>query len=606
MSFRWFLDKIPIFNKTYFHYYKVFHEYIGHRILLLGSLSFVITLTEGLGIAVFFSYIQQLAGGNNSEPTAIIEKLYWFLGRVGIPQSSNIVVLTVIFLFVIRGVLILAFNAYQYSIYMLLTKEMTNRLVGAVTTMSYREYLTRNAGYFSHLITKEIGRCVTAYYQISAILPKAISIFTYLFLSFRINPIFTFLSIGFGVFISIIFRTVTSHTKAHSMELSRVEGSQANLAIQMLTGFKYLYSTNRLSVLRGRLAQSTNTISKIGADIGKLSAIIPASSEPLIVAFIASSIYLQVNYLGGTISGLFIAVMFLYRVMKEASVMQSSWQTFNSYVGAVDQIVDAIHVLEKSKETNGTQEVQNISHEIRVDNVSFKYAEKEVLKNISLIIPAKKMVAFVGESGSGKSTLVDLITGLLRPTSGSVVLDGIPYGDLDLRSLGRKVGYVTQEPVLFDDSVANNVSLWEFASSPQVGEKIRLALQNASCLSFVDEMPEGIRTSVGDRGIKLSGGQKQRLCIARELYKQPQLLILDEATSALDSETERVIQQSIDQLRGKATIIVIAHRLSTIINCDLVCVLKEGKIIEMGGFQELLNQRGSELRRLCELQGISI
>src|SRR5262249_13836188 len=173
--------------------------------------------------------------------------------------------------------------------------------------------------------------------------------------------------------------------------------------------------------------------------------------------------------------------------------------------------------------------------------------------------------------------------------------------DIDLETLRRRIGYVPQDAMLFDDTVANNISLW----SPATEAAIRDAAARAKCLEFIDAMPAGLATPVGDRGIKLSGGQRQRLAIARELFKQPDILVLDEATSALDSESERAIQQSIDAIKGQMTILIIAHRLSTVRNSDLVCVLNAGRIVEQGSYTELVNRPDSRFRRMVDLQQLT-
>jgi subfamily B ATP-binding cassette protein MsbA len=207
----------------------------------------------------------------------------------------------------------------------------------------------------------------------------------------------------------------------------------------------------------------------------------------------------------------------------------------------------------------------------------------------------------VGESGSGKSTLVDLLTATLKPTSGRVTADGRSLADVDVESLRRRIGFVSQESVTFDDTVANNITLWQGGDPAAV----RLAAERAHCAEFIERMPGGYDAVIGDRGVKLSGGQRQRLAIARELYKQPEILILDEATSALDSESEQAIQASIDGLKGQMTIIIVAHRLSTIRRADRIFVLEAGRLVEQGAYQELLSRPGSRFRRMCELQQLT-
>ena len=226
-----------------------------------------------------------------------------------------------------------------------------------------------------------------------------------------------------------------------------------------------------------------------------------------------------------------------------------------------------------------------------------------MLEDVSLRIPHKTVVGIVGESGAGKSTFIDLVTGMLKPTDGQVLIDGVDLQELDLRAWRRRIGYVTQEGVLFDDTVGGNISMWSSGTDQDaVTPAIRQAARSARCDDFIDTHPQAYDAVIGDRGVNLSGGQRQRLAIARELFKRPDLLILDEATSALDSELERGIHTSIESLRGQATVIIIAHRLSTVKHCDRIFVLEEGRVAEQGSFSELLATEGSRFARMCALQ----
>ncbi|MEX1014857.1 MAG: ATP-binding cassette domain-containing protein, partial [Candidatus Paceibacterota bacterium] len=229
-----------------------------------------------------------------------------------------------------------------------------------------------------------------------------------------------------------------------------------------------------------------------------------------------------------------------------------------------------------------------------------------VLKNVNLTIPVNNMIAFVGESGAGKSTLIDMLTLLLRPQKGEIYIDGVNSIDVNLETWRSQIGYVSQETVVFDDTMANNICLWkgDYKKDPNVRNRVHEAAKRAYAHEFISELSEEYETIVGDRGVRLSGGQRQRLFIARELYKDPNLLILDEATSSLDTESEQFIQKSTDALKGSMTVVIIAHRLSTIKNSDLIYVIEKGKIIESGSYDDLTLNRKTRFSEMVQIQSL--
>ena len=228
-------------------------------------------------------------------------------------------------------------------------------------------------------------------------------------------------------------------------------------------------------------------------------------------------------------------------------------------------------------------------NKIELSNLSFSYNDEKIIDSVSLEILKNQTVAIIGESGSGKTTLVNLISGLLRSDSGNISIDGTYLIDIDKNTFHKKIGYITQEPVIFNDSVFNNVTFWD-DKNEQNTKRFFAALKKASLFETVTNMKLKEDELLGNNGINLSGGQKQRISIARELYKDVEILIMDEATSALDTETEKRIQENIEALKGKYTIIVIAHRISTIKNVDRVVLLDKGKIIETGTFSQIIKK----------------
>lgn len=280
-----------------------------------------------------------------------------------------------------------------------------------------------------------------------------------------------------------------------------------------------------------------------------------------------------------------------------------STASFNIQKGAasIERIEKLIQTNEEITDAPNAKTLDSFEHSIEFRNVSFSYEDKVVLKNINLTIPKGKTVALVGSSGAGKSTLADLVPRFIEATEGEVLIDGVSIKDYSIHSIRSKMGIVTQEAILFNDTIANNIALG-VEDAPH--EAVVQAATIANAHSFILQKEQGYQTSVGERGSKLSGGERQRITIARAVMKNPPILILDEATSSLDTESERLVQEAINHLMSNRTTLVIAHRLSTVRHADEIIVLQKGEITERGTHDQLL-ARGGLYKRLIDMQEVS-
>jgi len=297
----------------------------------------------------------------------------------------------------------------------------------------------------------------------------------------------------------------------------------------------------------------------------------------------------------GTFFSFLTALLMLYAPIKSLSNINNSVQ---EGLAAASRVFDILDLTPTIRNRPDAITLPTISRELVFDKVSFAYEDRPVLQNVSLEVRRGEMVALVGPSGAGKTTLVNLVPRFYEVTSGSISIDGHDLRDVTIESLRAQIGMVTQQTILFNNTVRHNIAYGRFDSTET--EIIRAA-QAANAWDFIQALPQGLDTLIGEQGIMLSGGERQRLAIARALLKDPPILILDEATSALDSEAERAVQQALDNLIQCRTTLVIAHRLSTIRQADRIVVLNDGQVVEVGRHEELLERNGL-YRKLYNLQ----
>ncbi len=297
--------------------------------------------------------------------------------------------------------------------------------------------------------------------------------------------------------------------------------------------------------------------------------------------------------------GQFIAYIAIFsQVMRPAKALTDSFSGIHSGIAAGERVLELIDTKPELVNKPGAEAINGFSQALTFENVSFNYGGKEVLKDINLTIPKGKTVALVGPSGGGKSTLMDLIPRFHDPKCGSIKIDSRDYKDLTVESIRAQMGTVNQESLLFNDTIFNNIA---FAKPEATEEEVVTAAKIANAHDFILNTEQGYQTFVGDRGNRLSGGQKQRVCIARAVLANPPIMLLDEATSALDTESEKLVQEALNNLMKNRTSIVIAHRLSTIQHADIIAVLDNGQVVEIGSHTELIARNGL-YRRLVDMQ----
>ena len=326
-------------------------------------------------------------------------------------------------------------------------------------------------------------------------------------------------------------------------------------------------------------------------------------SETLAVAMISCIVlyggYLILNNRSDLTGAQFIAYIGIFsQLMRPAKSISDSFSNIHSGIAAGERVLALIDEKPAIIDAPDAKPIGEFKQAIEFKNVSFAYGEKKVLQNINLTVPIGKTIALVGPSGGGKSTLIDLIPRFIVPQSGQVLIDGVDIETATVDSVRNLLGIVNQESILFNDSIFGNIA---FGKTDATMEQVIAAAKIANAHNFIIETENGYETNIGDRGAKLSGGQKQRICIARAVLANPPIMLLDEATSALDTESEKLVQDALNNLMKNRTSLIIAHRLSTIQNADIIMVLESGQLVQQGTHQELLSQDGL-YKRLINMQ----
>jgi subfamily B ATP-binding cassette protein MsbA len=390
----------------------------------------------------------------------------------------------------------------------------------------------------------------------------------------------------------ILISSISKRLKKQSTEGQQSLGNILSLMDETISGLRVMFAFNASKYVSAKFDKENDRYAKLLRGMTNKRDLSSPLSE-----FMGVSVVAVILWMGGNMvfhgemkaSEFFFYIISFYQILVPAKAISSSFSSIQRGLASGERIFSVIDTKTLIEDPKDPITVADFKNEISFSNVGFSYGTDEVLKNVNLVIPKGKMIALVGPSGGGKSTLADLIARFHDVTKGEIKIDGINIKNYSLESLRGLMGIVTQESILFNDTIFNNIA---FGKPDASMEEVMHAAKIANAHDFILQTENGYDTNIGDRGTKLSGGQRQRISIARAVLKNPPILILDEATSALDSESERLVQEALTNLMKNRTSIVIAHRLSTIQHADEIIVLRKGEIIERGSHHSLLENDG--------------
>lgn len=599
--------------RDFFYYIQKLHKGSDWRLYMNMATTMAISSLDGIGI-YFIVPLLGLMGvfQIDSSSVSLLSSLEAFADRQSIQLSLPLVL--AIYVLIVGGQSFLQrFQTVQnaqilQSYVRTLRLEMYRGLLWA----KWEFFLRKRKSDFNHVMVNELGRVS---YGTSLLLQMATGIlFTaiQIGLAFWLSPLLTSVVIGSGALLALFSRKFVR--KAGRIGEKTTELTQSFMAgiSDHFNGIKDIKS-NRLE--KSHLAWFDNLSRELESNVVgfmKINSLSQLTYRIASIVLIAGFVYLALEVFHTPAEQLILVVLIFSRLWPRFIGIQSNIEQLASCLPAFKAMRSLQEEADRDRELDDSGSPGEGEHWLPVEGIEcrrvcYRYDSGEpayALRDINIRIPANRMTAIVGKSGAGKSTLIDMVMGLIQPEQGEVLLDGNLLSEArQLRALRNSIGYVAQDPFLFNASIRDNLKL----VAPQAEDaELWEALKFSASESFVRKLPKGLDTVIGDRGIRLSGGERQRIVLARTILKRPSILVLDEATSALDSENERLVQEALEGLKGKMTIIVIAHRLSTIRHADQVIVMDQGEIIQQGGYQQLSQESKGKFRQLLNYQSEAV
>jgi len=536
---------------------------------------------EGLGLSALLPLVSIAVGnqGGAQEGTAasgsVVERVVTeTLAAVGLTPTIGVLLTVVTVAMVLKsGLLLWARKRIGYTVAQVAT-DLRLSLLRALLLTKWEHFIRQPVGALTNAMATEAARTSRGFMAGVTMVSVLIQTTVYAGVAFLVSWKATLIVLAAGLLLLYLMsRLIQKARRAGLRQTELLRSLLAHLA-DTLQSIKPLKAMAREKHADSILKKKTTRLNKALRKQVHTKEALKALHEPLLVVFAAVGLYAALIHWHIPLAEVMVLVFLLARVVKQLTKAQQEYQLMVSYESAYWSLQDTIHEAERACEPALGKEVPSLHDAIRLDRVSFAYAEEWVLSNSSLTFPAGLFTAIVGSSGVGKTTIVDLVMALLRPQQGEILIDDLPLSQIDVRSWRKMIGYVPQETLLLHDAVLINVTL----GAPDLTEAdAEQALRAAGAWEFVRSMPQGIHSPVGERGSMLSGGQRQRIALARALVHKPKLLILDEPTSALDPDTECAICETLGKLRGAITILAISHQPTIMKEADRAYQVQDGK-----------------------------
>jgi len=544
---------------------------------------------EGVGLSALLPFLSIAVGsragveqGGNASSSEAERLVTEILSSLGFHPSLGVLLMLIVGAMLLKsGILLFAKKRVGYAVARVST-DLRLALLRALLVVRWEYYVGQPIGGLANSMASEALRGARAYLSMATIVTLSIQVIVYTGVAFMVSWKTTLVSLLVGFFLLYALGgLVRKAQRAGERQTELLKSLLADMT-DTLQSVKPLKAMAREDLTVALLEKKTNRLNKALQKQVLSKEVLRAIQEPTLVVFAAIGLYFAMVRWQVPLATIMVLVFLFVRLLTQLGKVQREYQEAVINESAYWSLQETINEAQRECETAAGNQPPSLDRSIRFEQVSFAYGESWVLSSASLTFPAGSFTAIVGTSGAGKTTIVDLVTGLVRPREGEVWIDDLPMAEVDLKCWRRMIGYVPQETLLLHDTILANITLGD----PELSEKdAEQALRAADAWEFVQAMPEGLQSTVGERGAKLSGGQRQRIAIARALVHKPKLLILDEPTSALDPESEAGVCETVAQLRGKITILAISHQPIFMKAADLAYQLRDGKALLLEGHQ---------------------
>ena len=573
--------------------------------LAVGVLSILVAFCEGLSMTFVVTLFD---GGILEKLPSFLEPLQRWLNGITPVEKVRMVTVFLVGITLFKGIALYSFSYITTLMQIRVRNQLREKCVKQLLSVSMKYIRDQKISDLFTIITNYTKWTGTIIGDFNFLIPKIFSGFVLLFILIQLSWPLTLASLVFLFLSSLSLQWLSHESKITGEEDNKKMLKLSDELMALIQGIKEVHLFNKEKQLSQQTTKFIREHGKAGFRNAMANSLVQPVFEVTIVIMLAVILYFasvtlpsdNVDWMPTLLS--FMIILFRM-VMPISSINQTRVQMAGNFP-PVEKLFDFLDSKGKDYIPNGQKKLNVFQSTIRFENITFKYHSDKVLNDVCLTISKGEKIGIVGPSGSGKSTLVELLLRFYDPAQGAIYVDDIDIRNLDISSWRDVIGVVSQDTFIFNQTVLQNIAFGD-ESTPNNLLAIQKAARIAHADGFISGMPDSYKTILGERGVKISGGQRQRLAIARAVLRKPSILIFDEATSALDSESERIVQQALNEIGKNKTTIIVAHRLSTVFDADQIIVLDQGRIVQKGRHMELMQQEGL-YKRLVELQDLNI